>query len=97
LHVADREEHSVEEVRQADRHRLNFRVLIISTLVLIVLFIAVYIYNTSVTPDTDTTLQAGESVEESQQIQSPAEAEAEAQGIPPAADPNAGELEIAPQ
>lgn len=95
--MADREEHSVEEVRQADRHRLNFRVLLVSGAILVVAFIAVFIYNVAVTPETETTLQAGESVEESPMVQSPAEAEAEAQGTPPAADPEAGELEVAPQ
>jgi len=95
--VADREEHSVEEVRQADRHRLNFRVLIVSLVVLIIAFAVVYFYNRSVTPETETTLQAGESIEDTNLVQSPAEAEAEAQGTPSAADPEAGELEIAPQ
>ncbi len=53
------------EMRQGNSRKMNLRVLIIGIAVLVVGFALALWYNEAVTPDTETTTQGGETLEES--------------------------------
>lgn len=82
------------EVRQGGRQIGNFRVLTISLVVVVLALAAAFIYNQFVSPDTETTLSAGESIEDVNPDLVPLTAP---ETTPAAADPEVGELVVTPQ
>ncbi|GGA44799.1 hypothetical protein [Pelagibacterium lentulum] len=52
------------EMRQANSRRMNLRVLIIGVVVVVIGFALAIWYNTTVTPETETTTPAGETLED---------------------------------
>lgn len=52
------------EVRQANNRRMNLRVLVIGIILVAIGFALAMWYNASVTPETETTLQGGETLDQ---------------------------------
>lgn len=52
------------EVRQANGRRMNLRVLIVGLVVVIIGFVLIVWFNSAVSPETETTTQPGETLED---------------------------------